>query len=63
MALAQIVSDVATAIDPVYDVAGVQVPVATEHHRIDAAEVASVMAVVCGITYVPVARATTGVAV
>ena len=49
MALAQIVSDVATAIDPVYDVAGVQVPVATEHHRIDAAEVGSVMVVLVGI--------------
>jgi hypothetical protein len=33
----------------VYDVAGVQVPVATEHHRIDAAEVGSVMVVLVGI--------------
>jgi hypothetical protein len=38
-----------TVMDDAYDISGVQVPVVTEHHWIDAPEVESVMVVVCGI--------------
>jgi hypothetical protein len=39
-----------TVMVAVYDISsGVQVPVVTEHHWIDAPEVESVMVVVCGI--------------
>jgi hypothetical protein len=48
-ASAQIVSLAVTLIAPVYAVAGVQLPVATVHHRIDAVETESLMVVLCGI--------------
>ena len=47
----------------VYAVSGVQVPVLTWHHRIDAPEVGSVMVVLMGIAYVPEPSVIDGVAV
>jgi hypothetical protein len=44
-------------------VAGVQVADVAEHQRIDAPEVESVMVVLVGIAYVPVARVITGAVV
>lgn len=46
-----------------YGVSGVQVPVLTRHHKIDAPEVGSVMVVRVGIAYVPEPSVMDGVAV